>query len=186
MHTVGAHRRAPCISCGDNIMRYDSDKYHRHSIRLQGYNYSQSGAYFITVCTYQRECLFGEIIADEMRLNSCGQIVYEEWDRTSSIRREIDLDLFIVMPNHLHAIVVIDNVEKSGAPRRAPLQTPYRPPKSLGSLVAGFKSVVTKRINLLRDTPETPVWQRNYYENIIRNEKMLTNMRQYVLSNPSN
>jgi hypothetical protein len=85
------------------------DKHHRRSIRLPGYDYSQPGAYFVTICAYQRQCLFGEIIDGQMRLNQYGAIVADEWQKSSIMRREIELDAWVVMPNHFHGIVIIEN-----------------------------------------------------------------------------
>jgi REP element-mobilizing transposase RayT len=136
----------------------------------------QAGAYFVTVCTRDREPLFGEIVDGAMRLNEYGQVVHREWIRSAEIRDEIDLDAFVVMPNHLHGIVVIQDGGTTfrsagvGAHGRAPLrespsqrhpESPHRPPRSLGSLIAGFKSAAAKRINAMRGTPGMPVWQRN-------------------------
>ncbi|WP_204141832.1 transposase [Halomicronema sp. CCY15110] len=171
-------------------MPYDPDHHHRRSIRLQGYNYSSAGAYFITLCTFQRQCLFGQIIDGVMQLNECGQIVFEEWLNSSSIRQEIEFDQWVIMPNHLHGIVLITPV---GAHGRAPLPEPaprrvgvaYRKPRSLSSFVAGFKSATTKRINTARNSTGTPVWQRNYYEHIIRSEASCQRIRQYIHSNPA-
>ncbi|MBR8837421.1 MAG: transposase [Stigonema ocellatum SAG 48.90 = DSM 106950] len=176
-------------------MKYNPHKHHRQSIRLKGYDYCSAGGYFITICTHQRECLFGEVVDGAMQLNEFGQIVAEEWERSPNLRREIKLDVWIVMPNHFHGIVFIQPVEPQpgvgahddgvGAQGLAPLQyrfpqyapvptkMPSRKPRSLGSLIAGFKMAVTKRINLLRDTPTVPIWQRNYYEHIIRHLRKL-------------
>lgn len=96
-------------------MRYDPDKHHRRSIRLHGYDYAQAGAYFVTICTQNRECLFGDIEDGEMRLNDYGRVVEEEWLRTATIRREVELDAFIVMPNHVHGIIVINAERRSQA-----------------------------------------------------------------------
>jgi REP element-mobilizing transposase RayT len=163
--------------------------YHRRSIRLQGYDYTQSGAYFVTLCTHQRDCLFATISVDgELILNDVGRIVEEEWCRSAEIRKEIELDTFAVMPNHLHGIVVISRADVVGATGRSPLP-PVRPgpaSHSLGALIAGFKSATTKRINLLRKTPGQPVWQRNYYEHIVRNERDLNAIRIYIENNPMN
>ncbi len=174
-------------------MRFDPEKHHRRSIRLKGYDYSQPGAYFVTICAWNRECLFGDVVDGEMRLNDFGLIVYEEWFHSSEMRQEIALfpDEFIIMPNHIHGIIWIveTDADHVGAPGRAPLPSPsrapfHRPPRSLGSFVAGFKSITTKRINALRGTPGAPVWQRNYYEHIIRDEKSLNRIRQYIAANP--
>jgi len=181
-------------------MTYDPARHHRRSIRLKGYDYTQAGAYFVTLCVQGRECLLGAVTAGEMILNELGQIVREEWERSSEIRREIELDEFVVMPNHMHGIVWIiepDNVRAhGGAPQpgspapivradgRPPQRAPQRAPKSLGSFVAGFKSAATKRINEQRGMPGVPVWQRNYYEHIIRNDADLQRIREYIVNNP--
>jgi REP element-mobilizing transposase RayT len=162
-------------------MRRDPEVHHRRSIRLKGYDYRQAGAYFVTICAWHRECLFGQVLDGEMRLSRWGEIVQQEWISTSDIRQEIELDVFVVMPNHLHGIVRIAG--PVGAHGRAPLL--WRPPRSLGSLVAGYKSAATRRINLLRASPGAKVWQRGYYEHIVRDGKDLDRIRRYVLSNPA-
>jgi len=165
----------------------------RQSIRLHGYDYSRKGAYFITICAKNRQCLFGKITNDKMVLNKYGKIVQDEWMESSRIRKEIKLDYFIVMPNHIHGIIFITNQNPSsrstetndvGATGRSPL--PRGPkPKSLGSFVAGFKSIITKRINEFRKIPGSSVWQRNYYDHIIRNENELHQTREYIVNNPA-
>ena len=182
-------------------MIYDRDKHHRQSIRLRTYDYSQAGAYFLTLCAWNRECLFGDIIDGNICLNEQGRTVMEEWSRSTAIRREIELDEFIVMPNHIHGIILIHHVGAdgvrpefnarhiAGANGRSPLQIRNEPivcmkPKSLSSFMAGFKSVVTKRINEQRLSPGSPVWQRNYYEHIIRNPEEMQRIREYIQNNP--
>ncbi len=180
-------------------MKYDPDRHHRRSVRLKGYDYAQPGAYFVTICTQNRECLFGENVAGKMRLNALWEIVRGEWFRSAEIRAEIELhpDEFVVMPNHIHGIVWIishDDEYSVGAHGGAPQNGPNvgahchaplrRPPRSLGSFIAGFKSAVTKRINQRRGTPGAPVWQRNYYEHIIRDERALNAIRRYIAENP--
>jgi len=167
----------------------------RRSLRLAHYDYTQAGAYFITLCAFQRELSFGEIVSGEMRLSKAGQIAAAEWERSAIVRPNVALDVFVVMPNHLHGIIVlmdtpvgatrrstVDVPSTVGAHSRAPL---HRPPRSLGSFVAGFKSAVTKRINALRGTPGRPVWQRNYYEHVIRDEHDLARIREYIAGNPA-
>lgn len=183
-------------------MPFDADKHHRRSIRLKDYDYTD-GTYFVTICAHNRDCLFGDVVGETMMLNVYGEIVREEWLKTANVRCEVALDAFVVMPNHVHGIVMIVDDSKSndgmkkldgevsvvGAHSRAPLPKPnslYRPPRSLGALIAGFKSIVTKRINVLRDTPGAPLWQRNYYEEIVTNEKKLNAVREYILNNPAN
>jgi REP element-mobilizing transposase RayT len=160
-------------------MKYDPQKHHRRSIRLKGYDYSQDGAYFVTICTHNREFSLCDIVDGEATLSEDGKIVNYEWMRSSEIRKEIELDAFIIMPNHIHGIIFIhDNKDKNvGANGRSPL-------RSLGSFVSGFKSITTKRINELHNTPQKPFWQRNYYEHIIRNDRSLNAIRRYIQNNP--
>jgi putative transposase len=174
-----------------DCMKYNPEKHHRRSIRLKGYDYSAPGAYFITFCTHQRECLFGEIIDGAMHLNPYGKIVQEEWIQSSTIRQEIELDEWIIMPDHMHGIVMItdhnaDARTHGRVPRSPKPCIPPRKPQSISSFMAGFKSAATKRINILRDTPGTPVWQRNYHERIIRDKLALNNIRRYIQMNPIN
>ena len=171
-------------------MTYKPDIHKRQSIRIKGYDYSQSGLYFITICCYQRECLFGNIINSQMMLNNFGELVKEEWLKSAEIRKEIEFDEFVIMPNHLHGIVIINqeinNVDANnnvGANGRAPLQKISMKPKSLSSLIAGFKSAATKKINIIRNTHQNPVWQRNYYDHIIRNDESLARIREYLQNN---
>ncbi len=174
-------------------MKYNPNKHHRRSLRLKGYDYSAAGAYFITICTFQRQCLFGQVVEGEMQLNEFGQIVAEEWLHSKEIRQEIDFDEWVIMPNHLHGIVLIESIDPVGANGCLPsspwcndphrLVPPMRP-RSLASLIAGFKSATTTRINTLRDAAGTPIWQRNYYDHIIRNERSLQHIRHYTTNNP--
>ena len=171
-------------------MRYVPNKHRRRSIRLRGHDYSQTGAYFITICTHDRQCQFGKIIDGEMMLNEYGKIVADEWINTSKIRTGIELDIWVVMPNHFHGIVVIT---RRGTARRAP--TTCRAPAreqfgkpvagSLSTIVRAFKSAVTKRINETRHTPGEKIWQRNYWEHIVRDENEWQRIQQYILSNPA-
>lgn len=180
-------------------MRYDNYRTHHSSRRLRGYDYTQQGAYFLTICTHERACLLGEIVEGRMVLNEIGTIVDKEWRRTEEIRGEITLDAFVVMPNHVHGIVVIGAGDDRAIDRaghdvsvdgeravathgRASLL--HRKPKSLGSLVAGFKSAATRRINRMRKTPGAKVWQKNYFDRILRNEKQSDAVRQYIKMNP--
>lgn len=114
-------------------MKYNPEAHHRRSIRLKGYDYSQAGAYFITICTQSRECLFGEIMDREMRLNEAGKIVADEWIKSAEIRNEIELDTWVVMPNHFHGIVIVAGGR--GTARRAP--TTIREPSAIYGQSAG-------------------------------------------------
>jgi REP element-mobilizing transposase RayT len=160
----------------------NNQKHHRRSIRLKGYDYSQAGAYFITICTHNREYLFGEIVDDEMVLNDAGKIVRDEWLKTEKLRSNIKCDGFIVMPNHFHGILVITE-SRRGVLQYAPT-TLQSPSQTIGAIVRGFKSTVTKQINQLRQTPGQKLWHRNYYEHIIRNENDYYRIYEYIENNP--
>jgi putative transposase len=174
--------------------KHDPDRHHRRSVRLQGYDYSQAGAYFVTICTWGRECLLGQVVDGTMRVNACGQIVEEEWLRTPDICPQVELDAYVVMPNHFHAVLVIVVGAYCNTPLRDLSQTPQieaippsfqSPSQTVGAIVRGFKSAVTKRINLLRQTPGRPVWQRNYYEHVIRDAADCVSIRHYIEGNPA-
>jgi REP element-mobilizing transposase RayT len=141
--------------------------------------------YFVTICTHRRRCIFGDIVDSDMRPNALGRIVAEEWHRSAEIRREIMLDAFVIMPNHMHGIVHIEYTTV-GATGRSPLRRPDPGRYSLSSFVGGFKAATTTQINGLRGTPRQPVWQRNYYEHIIREERDLDPIRDYISANPAN
>jgi putative transposase len=162
--------------------------HHRRSIRLKGYDYTQSGAYFVTLCTYQREEIFGTVVEGEMRLNPFGEIVREEWLKTAQIRSNVELheDEFVIMPNHIHGIIWIVESPSVGATRRvAPTNEPRTLVSgSLGAILGQFKSITAKRINVLRGMRGVTVWQRNYYEHIVRNEDELKNFWNYIDINP--
>jgi REP element-mobilizing transposase RayT len=121
-------------------------------------------------------------------LNDFGEIVQQEWEQTAIIRPNVELGTFIVMPNHLHGILIFtdDGVHTVGATRRIPPTTKTTLQSgSLGAVMAQFKSIVTKRINVLRNMSRISVWQRNYYEHIIRNEREMDRIHLYIESNPS-
>jgi REP element-mobilizing transposase RayT len=168
---------------------YNPAIHHRRSIRLPEYDYSREGAYFITLCVHNREWLFGEIVDGEMRLNEYGEIMRDVWLETSTIRPNVELSEWVVMPNHFHAIVIIT---RRGVLQYAPTDIPtsihpklQSPSQTIGAIVRGFKSAVTKRINEIRATPGMPVWQRNYWEHVIRNEKSFHDIAAYIINNPS-
>ncbi|MBA3074352.1 MAG: transposase [Anaerolineae bacterium] len=162
--------------------------HHRRTIRLAGHDYASEGGYFITIVTHGRLCLFGEVINGEMQLNNFGRIVHEEWFKSTSIRHEIELvmDEFVVMPNHIHGIIWINDDRGRGDRPVARTKPVGPPPKSIGAFVAGFKSSATKRINALRNTPGASLWQRNYYEHIINSEHDYDNIVNYIFLNPIN
>ncbi|MBL0311066.1 MAG: hypothetical protein IPP77_15785 [Bacteroidetes bacterium] len=237
-------------------MPFNPNIHHRRSIRLKGYDYSQAGLYFITICCADRACLFGKIENGEMVLNEFGNIASNEWMKTPQLRPQIEMDVFIIMPNHMHAIIAINDTgrdalhtpnenandvgrnvlhtpnddntpddnandvgrgvlhtpndenkpddnanEKQGVCNmsndntneiQGVCNTPLRSPSNtVGAIIRGYKSSVTKQINALGghgngalDSP-MPLWQRNYHEHIIRNEKSYQTIAQYIINNPA-
>ena len=160
-------------------------KHHRRSIRLKGYDYSQPGAYFITICAHNRKPLFGNVVKGKMRLNALGEIVRHEWLRTADIRPNVELDAFVLMPNHIHGIIILHD-DGRGTLQRAPTTEQFGKPtsNSIPTIVRLFKSVTTKHINEIRRTPGAPVWQRNYYEHIIRDSESMNRIQEYITQNP--
>jgi putative transposase len=142
----------------------------RRSLRLPGYDYSQAGAYFITACTHNRVMLFGEVIECDVRLNEKGAIVQQTWDALPTHYHGIDLDAFIVMPNHMHGIIVL--ADRSEGRHAIP------------EIVRGFKTFSARRVNE-RAGKSGVLWQRGYYEHVIRNEKALDRIRAYIANNPA-
>jgi putative transposase len=190
-------------------LKDNSKKHQRKSIRLNEYDYSFPNWYYITICTHERRNLFGKVNNGKMILNKLGNGVEEEWMRTKEIRKYVDLDYYIIMPNHLHGIIIIEqSIEKNnfqspshttenvGATRRVAPNNDDRaiqriaPTKqtlisnSLGSIIGQYKSKVTKRLRELSGNSELKIWQRNYYEHIIRNKIDLQNIRNYIADNP--
>jgi len=186
----------------------------RKSTRLTGFDYSQPGAYFITIRTNHEDKIFGHLFEGKMYLNEFGKIVKDEWLKSAEIRQEIILDEFAILPDHFHAIVWIIESDSSvetdqtvngrfandrfvGANGHSPLRfTPYtdrsnpKPnpfqmrPKSISSLITGFKSSATTTINKIRNFKKISVWQRGFYDRIIRDENELNGLRQYIQNNP--
>ncbi len=163
--------------------KYDPHRHTRHSFRLKGYDYTQEGMYFVTICTFQRELLLGAVENEKMVVNYIGLIVEEEWLKTPILRSHVALDIFVVMPNHFHGIIAIAG---RGTARRAPMTERFGKPVacSLPTIIRSFKSATTKRINEIRGTPGQPLWQRNYYECVIRTEEELRKARDYIVMNP--
>jgi len=169
-------------------MKYNPDTHHRRSIRLKGYDYKQAGAYFVTVCTRDRTCFFGDVVDGEMQLNDTGRAVRASWNELPARFQNVVLDAFVVMPNHIHGIVIV------GAQFIAPTNSSQPPiantdqgainrAPTLGQIVRKYKAVTTR---LIRQTANTTfAWQRNYYEHIIRDDESLNRIRRYILDNPS-
>ena len=152
---------------------------------MKGYDYAQPGAYFVTIVTQDRACLFGAVADGEMQLNNSGQIAKAAWDELPARFPSVCLDVFIVMPNHVHGIIMVGAqfiapsdgfgtaTINQGAINRAP---------TLGEMVRAYKAASTRSIRQA-GTPDF-AWQRNYYEHVIRDEESLSHIRQYILNNP--
>jgi REP element-mobilizing transposase RayT len=172
-------------------MKYDPETHHRRSVRLKGYDYSQGGAYFVTMCTHSRECLFGDIIDGRMFLSDSGLMVEKWWCKLSGKFPHVAGDAYVIMPNHVHGVVIIVGADPcvcpdgnadphQGAHAGAPLPT----------VVQWFKTMTTNEYiryasENLQGAPSTKLWQRNYYEHVIRNERSLRAIRDYIEANPS-
>jgi len=197
-------------------MTYNHDIHHRRTIRLREYNYSASGAYFVTICVHERECLFGAISGGRMRLNDAGRVVEDVWKGMPGRFPQVALDEYIIMPNHFHGIIIItDDVGAllaapgCGKPVGALLAAPgcesdqkgkgaassagnqgaanqgaASSAPTLGQIIRMFKSISAIGLNRLLQRQERPLWQRNYYERIIRDEAELNAARKYIADNP--
>jgi putative transposase len=152
----------------------------RKSLRLQNYDYSQSGAYFVTICVKDRKCLLGSVADSEMGLSKYSQTTAELWLWLSSAYPYVSLDEWTIMPNHFHGIIFI-NQPNAGGSRTAPTMPQ---PLPLSRLVGAFKTISSKQINIIRQTPGAPFWQRGFYEHIIRDEKSLERIQEYIVTNP--
>lgn len=192
-------------------MAADQPRHHRRSIRLKGYDYASAGAYFVTICTANRAYLFGEVAQGEMHLNDLGRVVAACWVELPSHYPHVQLDAFVVMPNHVHCVIFLaDRATKGGRVEgwvglTGPVGTGLKPVPTaatdtdgtialpapadgrhgLPEIVRALKTFSSRGINNLRGVPGVPVWQRNYYEHIIRDEDALERIRRYVHDNPS-
>ena len=177
---------------------YNSEIHNRHSIRLKEFDYSQNGYYFVTICTKNRECFFGDVARGKIELSEIGKIVKKYWMEISQHFENVELDEYIVMPNHIHGIVIInDNYQNMnvGATlavaqrhRNRSSRAGARPAPTIGDIVGSFKSIcVVKWLQHMKENKLNGLgkfWQRNYYEHIIRNEIELNAIREYILNNP--
>ncbi len=182
-------------------------KYRIESARLPQWDYSSPGWYFVTMCTHNRECMFGNIVEGKMRLNRYGIMVEQEWHKSFEIRHEMNRDEFVVMPNHFHGIIQISDSRNLGETHtrndsfqtvethgraslpniaKSQIGVAFRTQKSISSFMAGFKSAVTKRINESRKMPGVPIWQPRFHDHIIRNDRELFAIRRYIRNNPAN
>jgi REP element-mobilizing transposase RayT len=167
------------------------NKYRIESARLQEYDYSSPGAYFITICTKNRECFFGEIADAQMILNNFGKIVLDCWHDLPNHYANIMLNALVIMPNHIHGIIIIveTGIVQTGLKPVSTTGT-VKPDKKnnhgLSEFVRALKSFSSRRINTNRQTPGYQVWQSRFHERIIRNEHELHKIREYIINNPLN
>ncbi|MDB5033924.1 MAG: hypothetical protein JWQ98_1165 [Chlorobi bacterium] len=174
--------------------QFDPARHHRRSIRLKGYDYSREGAYFITTCTHNRQRLFGSIHGRTMCLNDRGLIVRSIWEGLPDHYHHVHLDAFIIMPDHIHGIIllmddctagnVIVGVGAGFKPAPTITHTSKSPRHALSEIVRALKTFSARAINKSRGTAGFRVWERNYYEHIIRSEQSLNRIRRYIERNP--
>lgn len=170
----------------------------RKSIRWKGYDYTQEGAYYITVCAFESRQFFGQVENGQMMLNEIGRIVQACWDAIPDHMAHVDIDEFVVMPNHMHGIVVIRERAagaRAGARHDAPVHAPAAPapgrppgipPGALGQIVASFKSSVSRQVYRDGLLPRNvPVWQRNYWDHVIRDAAEYARIAEYIRNNPA-
>jgi putative transposase len=195
--------------------QYNPQIHHRRSIRLKGYDYTQCGAYFVTICTQGHVCLFGDVVDGKVVLNPFGRVVATYWERIPRHFPRVQLGSWVVMPNHIHGIIIITDDDdacrgeafpqspvtangvanahapdhtRSGGECLAPTpgQLPNGAPSgSVGAIVGNVKSTITRRINQMRHTPGAAVWQRNYWEHIILSPEAHARIEDYILLNPA-
>ena len=171
----------------------DELKKGRRSIRLGDFVYSQPGAYFVTICTLDRECLFGDVVDGNVALNRLGEIAQRCWHEIPDHFLNVEQDDFIVMPNHVHGLIMIVGATHTSALQPI-LNTAQQPRRiwpggvksgSLGAIIGSYKSAVTRQINTIHNTPGAKLWQRNYYEHIIRSDDEINRVRTYISQNPA-
>jgi REP element-mobilizing transposase RayT len=162
------------------------DKYRVESARLKGYDYGSPGEYFVTICTDNWTCVLGDVVRGEARLSPIGQIVAEEWEKTPKIRQNVRLDAWIIMPNHLHGIILIEkSLVETHCDASLRGQNTFGPQRNnLGSIIRGFKSAATKRIHAAGFMEFG--WQSRFYEHVIRDGNDLDRVRGYISNNPAN
>ena len=157
--------------------------FHRRSIRLKGYDYTQPGAYFITLATADRLCIFGDVMEGEMRLNDVGVMVDAQWRTLCDRFPNLVPDVYVIMPNHIHAIIQINGAQISAHTRCKADEGAMNRATTIGEIVRAFKAVTTR--HLRKSGVDNFAWQRNYYEHIIRDEHSLVRIREYIINNPS-
>jgi REP element-mobilizing transposase RayT len=163
--------------------------HNRHSTRLKGYDYTQAGGYFVTICTKEWVHLFGDIQNGEMIINNLGRIVQHQWLDLPKHYAGVELDDFIVMPNHFHGVIIINGIVTTkrnlvGAGLKpAPTNTKNH---GLPELIRAFKTFSARKINKVNGNQAPTIWQRGYFDRVIRNVSELDRIREYIRANPEN
>jgi REP element-mobilizing transposase RayT len=178
------------VACIRDNMQYRSIQTRRHSIRLKGYDYAQEGAYFITIVTQTRACSFGEIMDRVPQLNDAGRMIRSVWVDMAAHYPGVEIDAFVVMPNHIHGIVFLVGAGPRACPNDAGQPQGVAPTMPVPDIIHRFKTLTTKRYaDGVKQAAWTPfagrLWQRNYYEHVIRDEESLNRIREYILHNPA-
>ena len=177
-------------------MAYNPETHRRRSLRLKGYDYTHMGAYFVTIVTQGRSCLFGEVVGKEMRLNEAGEMMGGIWEALPQRFPVIEIDMFVVMPNHLHGIIVINQPNRATtrvAPTEAmdgEVEILTTKQSALGDVTGAYKSLTTveyvRGVKMMKWAMFSGrLWQRNYYEHVVRHDESLRDLQQYILDNPA-
>lgn len=181
------------ISAESQMNRYNPNIHHRKSIRLKGYDYSQAGLYFITICVHNRQCLFGEIVNDEMILNDFGNIAHHHWEKLSERFQNFELDVFQIVPNHMHGIIFLTNPVGAGfTPAPNPNKgATERVAPTVADIFGTYKSLVSNEcLEIFKQKFPGDymgkLWQRNYHDHIIRDEQSYHRIANYIIKNPQN
>jgi len=162
----------------------------RRRLRLPDYDYTQPGTYFVTTCSFERECLFGQVVDCRMQRSAIGRIAHERWMAIPAHHPGVDIDAFVVMPNHVHGIVRIAAIREHGGPDTTPI-APSRgsargpKPQSLGAIVGSFKSAVSRLARRAHERGPDPIWQLDFHDHIIRDDASLERIREYIAANPA-
>jgi putative transposase len=149
-------------------MKFNPEKHHRKSTRLRDFDYSSLGAYFVTICAFQRECIFGEIVNSEMILSSAGERTLEIWEGLPLRFPTIELDAFVIMPNHVHGVICLTQTETV----------------TISTVLRTFKSLSARAINQELGRAERPAWQKRFWDRVIRDAGELERIRTYIVNNP--
>ncbi len=160
----------------------------RRSLRLPRFDYTQQGAYFVTICTRNRVCLLGDIVEGRMHLSEAGRLAQVAWEDLPHHYPHVQIDVWVIMPNHMHGIVILAEAQATEDDMPVDVGAGLKPAPTrhgLPEILRAFKTFSARRINALHNTVGTPFWQRNYYEHIIRNEAALNRIRQYIADNPA-